>query len=108
MAGYQAVLSRTLTGRAQTVFVEVRLTSQRADVLDAFEAAVQSCPGLRSCHLMAGDADYLLCIEVSDVSRYEEIHRTHLAGLPGLASMRSTFALRTVAEGLPVGLGQEP
>lgn len=105
IAGYRAILAPSAVERAQTVFVEVGLDSQRVEVLDAFEAGVARCPGLRSCHLMAGAADYLLRLEVRDVAHYEQIHRGHLAGLPGVASIRSTFALRTVADDEPLDVG---
>ncbi|HUG85208.1 MAG TPA: Lrp/AsnC family transcriptional regulator [Euzebya sp.] len=107
IAGYRVVLSARAVGRARTVYVEITLDSQRAAMLDAFEAGVVTCPGLRSCHLMAGAADYLLRLEVRDVEDYERIHRGHLAGLPGVASIRSTFALRVVADDEPLDLGDQ-
>lgn len=104
IAGYRAVIAPRAVGRARTVYVEITLESQRAATLDAFEAGVLACPGLRSCHLMAGVADYLLRLEVADVDHYEQIHRGHLAGLPGVTSIRTTFALRAVADDEPVDL----
>ncbi|CAN5300785.1 Lrp/AsnC family transcriptional regulator [soil metagenome] len=104
ITGYHALLARRAVGRAQTVFVEITLDSQRTATLDAFEEGVTGCPGLRSCHLMAGAADYLLRLEVRDIDHYQQIHRGHLAGLPGVASIRSTFALRTVADDQPLDL----
>lgn len=105
LAGYRAVVAPSAIGRGRTVFVEITLDSQRAPVLDAFEDAVVSCPGLRSCHLMAGSADYLLQVSVNDVEDYERIHRTHIAGLPGVTSIRTTFALRTVVDDAPLQIG---
>jgi Lrp/AsnC family transcriptional regulator, leucine-responsive regulatory protein len=104
IAGYRAVLDPRAVGRGRTVYVEITLESQRAAALDAFEAGVRECPGLRSCHLMAGQADYLLRLQVHDVEHYEQIHRGHLAGLPGITSIRSTFALRSVADDEPLDL----
>ncbi len=48
------------------------------------------------CHLMAGTADYLLKVEAQDTEDFARIHRQHLARLPGVAQMHSSFALRTV------------
>ncbi len=108
ISGYRVTLDARAVERARTVYVEITLDSQRASTLDAFEAGVVGCPGLRSCHLMAGAADYLLRLQVRDVDHYEQIHRSHLAGLPGVASIRSTFALRTVADDEPLDLGPAP
>lgn len=98
IAGYTVLLDPATTGGAQTVVVELSLTSQREDALDEFEQAVLGVPGLRSCHLLAGDADYLLVLGVADVDAYERIHREHLARLPGVARLRSSVALRTVVD----------
>ena len=71
---YVALVDRDIAGRGVSVFVEVSLESQREEDLDTFEAQVRSVPGLLSCHLMAGDADYLLHVTCGDVADYESIH----------------------------------
>ncbi len=93
---YAAVIDPAMIGKATSVFVDISLSSQREDLLDAFEAAVTDVPGVMSCHLMAGDADYLVQILCADVADYERIHRTYLSRLPGVTRLRSSFALRTV------------
>lgn len=93
---YAAVIDPTSIGKATSVFVDISLSSQREDLLDAFEAAVTEVPGVMSCHLMAGDADYVVQILCADVADYERIHRTYLSRLPGVTRLRSSFALRTV------------
>lgn len=95
---YAAVLNRKLVGRGVSVFVEISLESQREDLLDSFEAAVAQIPHVMSCHLMAGNADYLVHVTCADVADYETIHREHIAVLPGVTSVRSSFAIRTVAD----------
>ncbi len=96
--GYAARVDRNVVGRGVSVFVEVALESQREDVLDSFEAAVTDVPGVVSCHLMAGDADYLIHVTCRDVADYEAIHREHIAVLPGVTRLRSSFAIRTVTD----------
>jgi Lrp/AsnC family leucine-responsive transcriptional regulator len=98
VTGYVAVLDRSLIGRGTSVFVEITLTSQQEELLDEFEAAVSAVPEILSCHLMAGNSDYLLHVAADDVTDYERIHRTHLALLPHVAQLRSSFALRTVCD----------
>ncbi|MEA2003199.1 MAG: Lrp/AsnC family transcriptional regulator [Actinomycetota bacterium] len=93
---YAAVIDPAMIGKATSVFVDISLSSQREDLLDAFEAAVTEVPGVMSCHLMAGDADYVVQILCADVADYERIHRTYLSRLPGVTRLRSSFALRTV------------
>jgi Lrp/AsnC family transcriptional regulator, leucine-responsive regulatory protein len=98
ISGYAALINPEAIGRSTSVFVEISLSSQEERALDAFEAAVVDHPAVLSCHLMAGDADYLVHVGCNDVSDYEQLHRTHLAQLPGVARIRSSFALRTVVD----------
>lgn len=98
ITGYVAVLDRSMIGRGTSVFVEITLTSQHEDLLDEFEARVAVVPEVLSCHLMAGNSDYLLHVAADDVSDYERIHKSHLVRLPHVAQLRSSFALRTVCD----------
>ena len=104
IAGYVALLDRRRIGRPTTVFVEITLSGQADDVLDAFEREVARIPEVLECHLMAGTADYLLKVSAEDSEDFARIHRRALARLPGVAQMHSSFALRTVMQtmGLPV------
>ncbi len=94
--GYVALLNPRRVGRPTTVFVEITLSGQADEVLDAFELAVARVPDVLECHLMAGSADYLLKVVALDTEDFARIHRRSLARLPGVAQMQSSFALRTV------------
>ena len=94
--GYVALLDARRLRRQTTVFVEITLSGQADEVLEAFEKGVRAIPDVLECHLMAGTADYLLKILVEDTDDFARIHRQHLARLPGVAQMHSSFALRTV------------
>lgn len=101
---YVAMLDPRKIGRRATVFVEVTLSGQSDEILDAFERAVAQVPDVMECHLMAGTADYLLKVVARDSDDFALIHRRHLTRLPGVAQMHSSFALRTVfgATALPL------
>ena len=93
---YVALLNARKMGVPTTVFVEITLQAQADEVLDAFEKAVGRIPDVLECHLMAGSADYLLKVVAENTDDFARIHRQHLARLPGVAQMQSSFALRTV------------
>jgi len=95
--GYQARINRQALGLGMTVIVHIGLTSQNEDLLEAFEKAVASAPSVVSCHLMSGEDDYLLTVMARDLADYERIHKEQLARLPGVARLKSSFALREVA-----------
>ena len=76
--------------------MEIKLSAQADDVLEAFEKAVARVPDVLECHLMAGAADYILKIVAEDTDDFARIHRQYLTRLPGVAQMQSSFSLRTV------------
>lgn len=96
IAGYVALLDARRIGKPTTVFVEIKLSSQSDETLEAFERAVARIPDVLECHLMAGAADFLLKLAVADTEDFARIHRRYLARLPGVAQMQSSFALREV------------
>jgi Lrp/AsnC family leucine-responsive transcriptional regulator len=93
---YVALLDARKLGLPTTVFVEIKLTAQADEVLEAFEKAVARVPDVLECHLMAGAADYILKVVAEDTEDFARIHRQYLTRLPGVAQMQSSFALRTV------------
>lgn len=94
--GYHAQLSRRALGIDMTVFVQIALKSQSEDLLAAFEKAAVAAPSIVSCYLMSGDDDYLLTVMARDLADYERIHKEELSRLPGVARLKSSFALREV------------
>ena len=96
IAGYAALVDARAAGRGTTVFVEITLQGQTTEILEAFEAAAARIPDVLECHLMAGTADYLLKIVARDAEDFGRIHREALSRLPGVAQMKSSFALKEV------------
>ncbi len=95
---YVALLDPRKVDRRSLVFVEITLSGQADELLEAFEKKVARVPDVLECHLMAGTADYLLKVVASDTDDFARIHRKHLARLPGVAQMHSSFSLRTVCK----------
>ena len=93
---YVALPDPRKLGCPSTIFVEITLSGQADEVLDAFEREVAKVPDVLECRLMAGSADYLLKVVAQDTEDFARIHRRYLARLPGVAQMQSSFALRTV------------
>lgn len=96
IAGYGARLDPAMLGLSLVVFVEITLTSQSREAMDRFEAAVGDFGDILECHLMSGNADYLLRVAAADLAQYDAIHRNCLARLPGVSSMRSSFSIRNI------------
>jgi DNA-binding Lrp family transcriptional regulator len=88
-----------------SVFVNVTLEKQVEENLRAFEEAIRRRPEVMECYLMTGEADYLLRVVVPDIGAYERFLKNHLTRMPGVASIRSSFALDQVQyrTALPLG-----
>lgn len=96
--GYAALLNPIAVGRASNIFIEITLSSQSQAVLNAFETAIAKVPDVMECYLMAGEADYLVRVAVPSAEDYERIHKAYLSRLPGVARIRSIFAMRAVCK----------
>lgn len=102
--GYGARLNAKALGLEIEVFAEISLVSQHHSALEKFERAVLRHDEILECKLTTGASDYILRVIARDVADYDRIHRNVLSDLPGVASMRSIFALRTIKDwrGLPL------
>lgn len=97
--GYRTLIDEHLLGKGTTVYIRVTLDRESAEVLGAFEAAVRRCREIVSCHLMAGQYDYMLVARVAGIDDYGRLHQTQLSRLPGVSRLETSFALRNVLEG---------
>lgn len=94
--GYAALVDPAALGLNVSVFTQVSLERQEEKTLQVFEAAVAGWPEIMECYLMTGDADYLLRVVVPDLAAYEQFLMRKLTRIRGIASIKSSFALRSV------------
>lgn len=97
IASYAARLDAKAVGLEIQVFIEVKLTSQRQEEIDAFESAIKRMPEVLECHFISGEADYLMRVAARSTSDYER-------ALPGPAV---TAALGVADENPAEPLGGE-
>lgn len=93
---YCARLDAKSLGYQVIVYAEISLHSQTDESLNDFEKAVLDCPEILECHLMAGEADYLVKVAARGTEHFERIHRHSLSHLPGVSKVKSNFVLRTI------------
>ena len=94
---YVSLLDQGAVGFPVSVFVNVTLERQVESALEQFEAAIRQRPEVLECYLMTGDADYLLRVVTRDLASYERFLVDHLARIPGVSSIKSSFALKQVS-----------
>jgi Lrp/AsnC family leucine-responsive transcriptional regulator len=93
---YVTLLDPLKLGLTVSVFIQVSLEKQMRNALDTFENSVLARQEVMECYLMTGDADYLLRVVVPDVQSLERFIVDYLAKIPGVASIKSSFALKQV------------
>jgi Lrp/AsnC family leucine-responsive transcriptional regulator len=105
---YVTLLDPTSVDLGVMVFVQISLDLQVEGRLDIFEKAIMHRPEILECYLMTGDADYLLRVIVPNVAAYEQLLKETLTRIDGVASIRSSFALRKVKYSTALPLSSTP
>jgi Lrp/AsnC family leucine-responsive transcriptional regulator len=100
--GYRVVLNRALVNLGLTLFVHISAEG-REDIEDsAFVRTVTRLKEVVSCHLVSGEADFLLEVVVPDLAAYDEFLVKTLLKIPGIKTIRSNFVIRTIKPESPL------
>ena len=102
--GRIAIIDAAAVGLPVSVFLQVTLERQTERNLEAFDKAVANWPEVMECYLMTGDADYLLRVVAPDLDAFHRFLMDRLTRSPGVASIKSSFALKQIKYGaaLPI------
>ena len=93
---YVTLVDAEAIGLPINVFATVTLEKQIERALERFERAVAERPEVMECYLMTGEFDYLLRVVVPSLGAYERFLMDHLTRIEGIASIKSSFALKQV------------
>jgi DNA-binding Lrp family transcriptional regulator len=94
--GSVTLVDAAAVGLPISIFIQVTLERQIESALQVFEQHIAGYPELMECYLMTGDADYLLRVVVPDLHSYQRFLMERLTQIPGVANIKSSFALRQV------------
>ena len=103
--GYRAALRRQRVGLGFSVFISVKIDRHANERALTFERAVSAMPEVIACHLVSGEADYLLEVVVPDLEHYQRFLIGKLLNLPIVREVRSNIAIETLKAGAPLPLG---
>lgn len=71
-----ALVDPASVGQAITILVEVKVESERLDLLDATKSRFAAAPEVQQCYYVTGDADFMLVVAVPTMGHYEALtHR---------------------------------
>jgi Lrp/AsnC family transcriptional regulator, leucine-responsive regulatory protein len=102
--GYRASLRRDRVGLGFSVFVGVKIDGHGNERALLFEQAVAAMPEVIACHLISGEADYLLEVVVPDLAGYQRFLVGKLLNLGMVREVKSNIAIQTVKAGAPLPL----
>ena len=102
--GYHAELSPEALGYSVSVFALVGLNSQAEADLKSFEDLIAKWDEVRECHMLAGEADFLLKIVAETWDDYQKFLTTRLTSAPNVSHVKSMMVFRTAKEvpGVPI------
>jgi len=92
--GYHAELNGEELGYGLAVFAWIGLDSQHEDDLSAFERRMADLPMIRECHMLTGEADFILKIVARDWDSWQNFLTTELIAAPNVASVKTAPVLR--------------
>ncbi|MEK1893379.1 MAG: Lrp/AsnC ligand binding domain-containing protein [Rhizobium sp.] len=92
----EKILDPEKLGGSVSVFIHVTLERQSEATLEVFENTVKALPEVMECYLMSGDADCMLRVVVRDTVALRDFILDKLTKTPGVANIRSSFALKQV------------
>src|SRR5260221_6756327 len=93
--GYHAELSPETLGYSVSVFALVGLNSQAETDLKAFEELVAKWDEVRECHMLAGEADFLLKIVAETCDEYQKVLTTRPTPPPQFRPVKTMKVVRT-------------
>ena len=97
--GYRALVDDRLLGKRRTVYIRVTLERAVGGCAGGVSRRpFAACKGIVSCHLMAGQYDYMLVARVAGIDDYGRLHQNELSRLPGVTRLETSFALRDVLD----------
>ncbi|AWZ19662.1 transcriptional regulator, AsnC family protein [Roseovarius sp. TM1035] len=96
ITGYAARVDQEKLGLPLNAFIFVELEHHTRDAITAFENRLRRFDEVMECYLMTGTRDVLLRVVAADLKDFDRFLEEGLMQTPGIRSMRSSFALRTM------------
>jgi Lrp/AsnC family transcriptional regulator, leucine-responsive regulatory protein len=99
-----AVIDPAQVGQPITIFVEVEVISETAELIDAAKREFAAVLEVQQCYYVTGEADFVLVIVVPTMTAYEALTRRLFFGNNNVKRFRTFVAMDRVKVGLAVPL----
>lgn len=104
--GFATLLSREAVGFGVLAFVSVTLGGGRTQDIEQFRRVVAGIPEILECHVVTGEADFLLKVVAADLHAFSTFLLERLTKDFASVTTRSEVSLETIKEttALPVAI----
>ncbi len=105
---YGALLDRAKLGFGITAFVSIEIERTRKAETELLREQIRKLPEVVACHIITGDADFLLEIVAADLAAFSQFVLAVVNKLPAIKAIRTSISLEAVkASGpLPIDLAE--
>ena len=83
-------------GYGMLAILEVSLTNQSDESMQAFEARMNKEPEVMQCYFVSGDYDYYLMVHVLDMQAYYQFVRKVISGSGNVRHFQTRFPMKRV------------
>ncbi len=97
-----AVVNPAKVGQPITIFVEVEVISETADLIDAAKKELSAAAEVQQCYYVTGEADFILVIVVPTMTDYEALTRRLFFENNNVKKFRTFVTMDRVKVGLAV------
>ncbi len=104
IASSVCVVDPTAVGRPITLLVEVKLENERLDLLDEVKKRFVTCPQVQQVYYVTGDFDFMLIINVKDMTEYERLTRDLFFVSGNIKAFKTYVAMQRLKTSLAVPL----
>ncbi|MHC1478823.1 Lrp/AsnC family transcriptional regulator [Frateuria aurantia] len=100
--GQVAVLDPRRLGYPLTLIVEVRVESERIDLLEEMQRNFLACPQVQQCYYVTGECDFVLIFLVRDMEHYVALSQQLFHANPNIRGFRTMVAMSRLKTGMTV------
>ncbi|MFZ6745045.1 Lrp/AsnC family transcriptional regulator [Undibacterium sp. JH2W] len=93
-----AIVAPQAVGYPLTVMVEVAFKQGLGDVIDSFKQNMQALAEVQQCFYLAGEFDFMLIVQTTDMAAYERFTRAVLFVNENILKFRTTVVMDTVKQ----------
>lgn len=99
ISGYRAILDPHAMGRGFLAYIGVGLSDHSKASQDTFERAMAAAPEVVECHNITGVIEYLLRVEVADLTSYKAFHTDVLGTVTNVSAITTWVVMGSPKDG---------